>query len=477
MCAIFGALLKPDPENYPVVASRIEEILQRSRSRGRDGFGYLTRCRSGGSMYSKRDRFLGDVFETITPQVLPSWPLGGPRSDVVSVIANFRAEPTTEWIHSKRPTDQQPYTCGRWSVVHNGTIANDRDIRTNEVETTIDSAAIPEVLNQVERENPDLTAFEVFNRAISYLKGSFAIIAVRKNEPNRLFTACNYRPIWMEKTDQGVYFASSEEYFDSEANVKPIPAYSTGEYRILKGGLVSYRNQPLFQSLSNRRTLVVASGGLDSTVAAAMCVQRGDDVKLLHFTYGCRAEDREVKSVRDIAARLGCDVGIQPMNIYAPGDSRLLDKDAAVAGGEAGAEYAHEWVPARNLVMLSLAVAHAEAHGYDCIVLGNNMEEAGAYPDNEPEFIRRLNKVLPYAVADGKHVEIEMPLGDYMKHEIVKRGLEVDAPIDLTWSCYRNGEKHCGTCGPCFMRRIAFEINQADEVIDYETEEVPLAHC
>ncbi len=77
------------------------------------------------------------------------------------------------------------------------------------------------------------------------------------------------------------------------------------------------------------------------------------------------------------------------------------------------------------------------------------------------EFIRLLNKVMPYAVGPNKHVELLMPVGGHLvKHEIVKLGLEVGAPLHLTWSCYDNGgERHCGRCGPCYMRRWAFRIN------------------
>jgi 7-cyano-7-deazaguanine synthase len=117
--------------------------------------------------------------------------------------------------------------------------------------------------------------------------------------------------------------------------------------------------------------------------------------------------------------------------------------------------------------MLAMATAFAEARGIGTIVLGNNLEEAGAYPDNEPEFINRVNDMLPFAVGDGKRVRVIMPVGNFMKHEIVAIGHALDAPLHLTWSCYRAGEVHCGTCGPCYMRRTAFEINHLPEVIQY----------
>lgn len=192
------------------------------------------------------------------------------------------------------------------------------------------------------------------------------------------------------------------------------------------------------------------------------------DITLIHFRYGSRAEGPEVAAIQKIAAELGVKLVLFPLPIYDKKDSPLLDPDSTVAGGEEGAEFAHEWVPARNLVMLSVATAYAEANGFDHIVLGNNLEEAGAYPDNEPEFINKFNDLLPFAVGDGKQVKVIMPVGNLMKHEIVKLGLDIGAPLHLTWSCYRAGEKHCGTCGPCYMRRKAFEINKAQEVIEYE---------
>jgi len=139
-----------------------------------------------------------------------------------------------------------------------------------------------------------------------------------------------------------------------------------------------------------------------------------------------------------------------------------------IADGIAGAEYAHEWVPARNLVMLSTAVAYAEAHNYGYIYLGTNLEEASVYPDNEEQFILDFNNLLYGAVQNGVKIEIKTPLGGLMKHEIVLFGLECNAPFHLTWSCYKGGEKHCGKCGPCFMRRTAFERNGLVDPVEYE---------
>jgi 7-cyano-7-deazaguanine synthase len=399
--------------------------------------------------------------------VFPENPAAGGSIGPLVTLANHRAEPTTEWVEKKVLADQQPYACGSWTIVHNGTIANDSELRTGSLSTSIDSAAIVEALAEEEgrMQTPGLT----FSNVIRRLKGSFAILARNRDEPDVLYAALNYKPIWHVETEHGVLFGSSESFFNRYARPKALTPYSIYRFQVSKVGSVTSTRESLRpRKLAPNRSLVVCSGGLDSTVAAAICVARGEHTHLLHFTYGCRAETKELDAVAAIAERLGVPYTVRDMSIYNAQDSRLLDADSAVAGGEAGAEFAHEWVPARNLVMLSLAVAYAEANGFNRVVLGNNLEEAGAYPDNEPEFIDRFNKLLPYAVADGVDVQIAMPVGNLMKHEIVRKGLDVNAPLDLTWSCYRNGEKHCGTCGPCFMRRTAFQINGATEVIPYE---------
>jgi 7-cyano-7-deazaguanine synthase len=389
----------------------------------------------------------------VVPQVPTRGILGG------AIVGNLRAEPTTEYVMHKREDDQQPYSLKGWSIVHNGTIANDKELRTGALPTTIDSAAIVELLG------PGRAWFPGFVEAVRKLRGSFAILGVHSTTPSEMYVAVNYRPVWYIDTPHGYFFASSRDNFPYGYVPQMIEPYTISRF--------SSRQPPLTIQLhpdetGNKKALVVCSGGLDSVVSAAWAQKNGYDVTLVHFRYGSRAEGPEVDAIQNVSAALGVPYFIQPIGLYRPGDSPLLDKNSKIAGGEAGAEFAHEWVPARNLLMLAMATALAEARGMQTIVLGNNLEEAGAYPDNEPEFIARFNDVLPFAVGDGKRVRVIMPVGNMMKHEIVALGHKLDAPMHLTWSCYRAGVLHCGTCGPCYMRRKAFEINDLDEVIDYE---------
>lgn len=468
MCSVFGVIIPSLANNHQRYDHRqkIDHLMQSSMERGRDGWGWQMTYRQGAQRHTVISR---------TPTKMNAYehpfdflPENVRLLDVI-IIGNFRAEPTTEFVQFKSEADQQPYKDGNWTVVHNGTIANDHDLRTYDVRTSIDSAAIPELLNLTEQAMKNFTPNKLlskFKSAIEKLVGSYAILATHGGYGQGFAVATNYRPLWYN-TDEymNTYIGSSEEYIPA-TYAKALEPYSVAMFDEM--GIRDLERIGPYKDTDRKRALVVASGGLDSTVAASKCIADGMEVELIHFQYGCRAEGKEVDAISSIAERLGVPFKLFPLGIYDEKDSHLFNKDSKIAGGESGAEFAHEWVPARNLVMLSIAVSYAEANGFDYIVLGNNLEEAGAYPDNEPEFIRRMNKVLPFAVGDGKRVEIIMPVGNLMKHEIVAMGLQVGAPMDLTWSCYKNGEKHCGKCGPCFMRKTAFNINNAKEVIEYE---------
>lgn len=454
MCAIVGGLVWGDKTHKRIANTILNQIVKLSHERGRDGRGFRGFSQNGALLLDTRDVYRGDTAQWSDRTLIPV--IDGPAV----VIGNLRAEPTTEYVATKLESDQQPYTLYPWSIVHNGTIANDKELRTYIVPTKIDSAAIVEALHAGMQSSVEQTFIDCVKR----LKGSYAILATHDEYPYHLFAATNYRPLWSLRTDYGWFFASARHYLPNLGPVSMMRPYSVASFG--PGGsmveLASLRDE------TPERALVVCSGGLDSVVTAAYAKRVLKlDTALIHFRYGSRAEGMEVQAVEAVAKALDVPFTIFKLPVYKPSDSPLLQADSAIAGGEAGAEFAHEWVPARNLLLLSVATAYAEANGFDTIALGNNLEEAGAYPDNEPEFIARFNDLLPFATGDGKRVGIIQPVGNLMKHEIVKLGHSIDAPMHLTWSCYRNGPVHCGTCGPCYMRRKAFEINKLPEVIPY----------
>lgn len=409
MCSIYGAI------GSRIDLDTLASIAERAKDRGRDGGRSEQFNLSGGQ---------------------------------VAIVGNWRAAPTTELHWSAF----QPYD----GIVHNGTIANDKEL--GNAEGNIDSMVLPLV---IDRTDVDSVAQSLSDKIV----GSYAIACVT---PDTVVLACNYKPIYYWQNEEAVYFSSMARHFDSvlpfgQAPVKLEP-YTAVD--LLTGRKAAIRRRSI------RRALVIASAGLDSTVAATKLIADGWDVTLLHYTYGCRAQGKEVSSIMSIADALGCTVQFVNIPSELLGNaSPLLNDTSDIAGGIAGAEFAHEWVPARNLVMIAMATAIAEAHGYGAVVLGNNLEESGAYPDNEEEFTNLLNQALNYAVADGNLVQVLAPVGNLMKHEIVKLGLELGAPMHLTWSCYHGGDKHCGHCGPCFMRRTAFERNgHTDPVFTQDTQ-------
>jgi len=231
----------------------------------------------------------------------------------------------------------------------------------------------------------------------------------------------------------------------------------------LKNGYTSeiYRTQ-------HDRAIIICSGGLDSTAVAAYAREQHKEILLLHFAYGCRAQNAEINAIKNIAKYLDCDYKIVSLPYTdLTGGSPLLDNSKEISKGEKGAEYAFEWVPARNFLFLAYTTAYAEANNYGHIYLGTNLEEGGAYPDNEEQFILDVNKCLYGAVQNGVKIEIHSPLGGLMKHEIVQFGEKYGAPFKYSWSCYHDGDKHCGECGPCYMRKVAFQRAVVDDPTVY----------
>lgn len=219
--------------------------------------------------------------------------------------------------------------------------------------------------------------------------------------------------------------------------------------------------------LMHTRCLVICSGGLDSTTAAAhaLFVDRRRPI-LLHFKYGCRAESREAEAVENVAAALGVEHVFASLSwLKEIGGSTLTDPHAVIAGAVEGAEFPHEWVPARNLVMAAHAAALCDAWDIGEIYMGLNLEEGAVYPDNTVEFYERLNGILPLATL--RRPVIRMPLARMMKWQIVRHALQIGAPIHLSWSCYRSGPLHCGQCGPCYLRRTAHAMNGFEDSIQY----------
>jgi 7-cyano-7-deazaguanine synthase len=377
-----------------------------------------------------------------------------------------RGEPAWEWVQDKQSKDCQPFKSEHWTVVHNGTIANDKELRLetgHRPETTIDSAVLPWVFERWG-----------FRDGLDHIRGSFAIIAYDARRPDSLFWAANYKPLWV-LGGEGFTIASQRSYFDGMYGDPSDPSpIELGPYEwgmITSTGKMAIKEsiRPTEESWTNPSALVICSGGLDSGTAAWVMHKNKWDVTLLHFMYSAKAEEAETYAVNILAQKMGRPAVYLTTDFFRDfTSSPLTDTNSTISGGEAGSEFAHEWVPARNTVMMAMAIAYAEAKGFDAIVIGTNQEESGAYPDNEQEFVNKWRALVPYAVKADYSLEIRDPFGPYMKKDIVRIGDEYNMPFELTWSCYHDGVRHCGKCGPCTMRRRAFAMNDLTDPTQYE---------
>ena len=220
------------------------------------------------------------------------------------------------------------------------------------------------------------------------------------------------------------------------------------------------------------RTVVCLSGGMDSAVCAALAVHEvgPEAVAALHVSYGQRTEAREQTAFLGICERLGIRrrLVVRTPLFRAIGGSALTDEAIPVpeAGPEIGAHIPVTYVPFRNAHFLSAAVSWAEVLGAERIYIGAVEQDSSGYPDCRPEFYRAFNEAVRTGTKAGR-IRVETPLIALHKSEIVTRGLELAAPFDLTWSCYRREDRACGTCDSCVLRLRAFAAAGAADPIPY----------
>src|SRR6201987_4807338 len=219
---------------------------------------------------------------------------------------------------------------------------------------------------------------------------------------------------------------------------------------------------------SRKRVVVLLSGGMDSCVCAALAA-RDFQPAALHVSYGQRTEERERKAFLEICDRLGIRDRLLVQNhaLRAIGGSAHTDTNMAVPESNAiGREIPVTYVPFRNAHFLSVAVSWAEVLGAEKIYIGAVEHDSSGYPDCRPAYYAAFNSVIRAGTKEGK-IEIVAPLIALRKHEIVRLGLELGAPFDLTWSCYSREDRACGVCDSCMLRLRAFEQAGAKQPIPY----------
>lgn len=220
----------------------------------------------------------------------------------------------------------------------------------------------------------------------------------------------------------------------------------------------------------NKLAVVAVSGGMDSCVTAAIANQT-HRLALIHINYGQRTENRELKAFHEIAdfynaeKRLVIDFGY----FAKIGGSSLTDKSIEVAKADLGSkEIPSSYVPFRNANILSACVSWAEVIGADAVFIGAVYEDASGYPDCRPDFFDAYEKMVDLGTKPETKIKIETPIIHYSKTEIVKKGIELNAPLNLTWSCYQNEDEACGVCDSCAFRLRGFEHAGIEDPIPYK---------
>ncbi len=212
--------------------------------------------------------------------------------------------------------------------------------------------------------------------------------------------------------------------------------------------------------------LVVLSGGLDSTVCMALATDETGTAPLaLTFDYGQRHRT-ELDRAAGVAGHYRTEHLVVHLDTSAWGGSALTDGaiDVPIAGSTDGIPATY--VPARNSIFLAVALGVAEARDLDAVWIGVNAIDYSGYPDCRPEFIEAFRGVAATGQrrgVEGDPIALCTPLIDRTKEQIVQLGIEHDAPLHLTWSCYRGGDAPCGTCDACVLRAQGFAAAGVDD--------------
>src|SRR5438094_3424454 len=226
-----------------------------------------------------------------------------------------------------------------------------------------------------------------------------------------------------------------------------------------------------------RKAVVLLSGGMDSCVSTAMAGERHDaeNVALLHAGYGQRTQRRERRAFEEIAEFYSVRerLVVQLDHFRAIGGSALTDEKIAVPENELGAPGPHgsaipvTYVPFRNAHFLSVAVSWAEAIGAEAIYIGAVAEDSSGYPDCRPEYYKVFQELIRVGTRPETQIEMVTPVINTKKSEIIRRGVQLGAPLHLTWSCYQDEEMACGACDSCLLRLRAFAEAGASDPIPY----------
>ena len=215
--------------------------------------------------------------------------------------------------------------------------------------------------------------------------------------------------------------------------------------------------------------ICLVSGGLDSCVSAAIANEKCR-LAFLHVNYGQRTEKREEKAFQDIANHYGVEKVLNVSIEYLTkiGGSALTDNTLNVPKDSLSEQgIPITYVPFRNTHLLSIAVSWGEVIGARYIYIGATEVDSSGYPDCRKSYFKAFNKLIKEGTKPETEIEVVAPLVDMGKAEVVKKGIELNAPLHLTWSCYENEDVACGRCDSCLLRLRGFKEAGIKDPIPY----------
>lgn len=219
--------------------------------------------------------------------------------------------------------------------------------------------------------------------------------------------------------------------------------------------------------IRTKKAICILSGGMDSTLASYMAKNDGYEIIAVHFNYGQRTQDRELKAFRDICEDLKI---LEKYEVDIPfftqiGASALTDKNIDVPTGGIETGVPITYVPFRNGIFLSIAAAIAEKEEATAMYIGVVQEDSSGYPDCTDEFIADMKKAINQGTKEDTHIDIITPLVHLSKAQIVLEAIKLNVPLEHTWSCYKEENEACGICDSCRLRLNGFKIaNQIDPI-------------
>jgi len=222
--------------------------------------------------------------------------------------------------------------------------------------------------------------------------------------------------------------------------------------------------------------VVAVSGGMDSCVTAAIANEKYQ-LAFAHINYGQRTEKRELKAFNDIADFFKVEerLIIDYSHLSKIGSSSLTDKNISVSKADLDSKgIPTSYVPFRNANILSACVSWAEVLNAKAVFIGAVYEDSSGYPDCRPEFFSAFEKMIDLGTKPETKINIETPVIHRSKAKIIKKGLELNAPLHLTWSCYQNEDVACGICDSCALRLRGFQQAGIEDPIPYKKKPIYL---